>query len=164
MNRGKMTLKRIWAFLMACFLGLGLALGNPAPVMAKDASSSVILSVERFALGKGWVTVPDVVPLQNGDTVATLLERYMEEQGYPCIVKRDSSYGWYLEGITDADGDGLPLSIPQIIKNKAKKDGYKLDDSLINEYKPNLTEYSYSKESAGTTTSGWMYSVNDEFP
>ena len=50
MNRGKMTLKRIWAFLMACFLGLGLALGNPAPVMAKDASSSVILSVERFAL------------------------------------------------------------------------------------------------------------------
>ena len=164
MNRGKMTLKRIWAFLMACFLGLGLALGNPAPVMAKDASSSVILSVERFALGKGWVTVPDVVPLQNGDTVATLLERYMEEQGYPCIVKRDSSYGWYLEGITDADGDGLPLSIPQIIKNKAKKDGYKLDDSLINEYKPNLTEYSYSKESAGTTTSGWMYSVNEEFP
>lgn len=108
MNRRKMTFKRIWAFLMACFFGLGLALGTPAPVMARDASNSVVLSVERFALGKGWVTVPDVVPLQSGDTVSTLLERYMEDQGYPCIVTKDSSYGWYLEGISDADGDGLP--------------------------------------------------------
>ena len=106
MNRRKMTFKRIWAFLMACFFGLGLALGTPAPVMARDASNSVVLSVERFALGKGWVTVPDVVPLQSGDTVSTLLERYMEDQGYPCIVTKDSSHGWYLEGISDADGDG----------------------------------------------------------
>lgn len=164
MNRRKMTFKRIWAFLMACFFGLGLALGTPAPVMARDASNSVVLSVERFALGKGWVTVPDVVPLQSGDTVSALLERYMEDQGYPCIVTKDNSYGWYLEGISDADGDGLPLRVPQVIKDKAKKDGYKLDDSLVNEYKPNLTEFSYSDENAGTTTSGWMYSVNETFP
>ena len=161
MRRGKIIARRFLAILIICLIGLGSLTGFP--VTAKAQGASVVISVEKFSLGKGWIVEPDVVPITENETVASVLTRYMEEQGYPLVVKKNSSYGWYLVGIENAD-DGGALNIPSFIRDKAKKDGYTLTNDLTNTYAPTLQEFSYSSEKAGTTTSGWIYSVNDEIP
>lgn len=161
MRRGRTIARRFLAILIICLIGLGSFTGFP--VTARAQGASVVISVEKFSLGKGWIVEPDVVPITENETVASVLTRYMEEQGYPLVVKKNSSYGWYLVGIENAD-DGGALNIPSFIRDKAKKDGYTLTNDLTNTYAPTLQEFSYSSDKAGTTTSGWIYSVNDEIP
>lgn len=83
MRKGKRTVKRFVAFLTTYLLCFGGFLEYPIFVKAQDASASVIISVEKFSIGKGWITEPDIVPITEGDSVAEVLTWYMEEQGYP---------------------------------------------------------------------------------
>lgn len=163
MRRDNMGIKRILAFLLALLLCFGGGMYDAIPARAQGGASSVIVSVEKFTLGKGWITEPEVVPLLGEETVSSLLTRYMEQKEYPLIVNPNSGYGWYLAGIAGGDKGG-DLNIPQFIKDMAEKDGRTLTDNLTNKYAPDLKEFSYASFDAGTEASGWMYSVNNEFP
>lgn len=157
MGRNSKKVKRIIIFLLICLLCLGSIPNFSVSARADTSSQEVILSVERFTIGKGWITEPDIVALQPGDTVATLIERYLGERGYNCIHK-DSSMGYYLEAIENGDTDELPLNIPNAVLDIAKADKVSLDNQLKNNSMPNLSEFSYY------STSGWMYAVNDVYP
>lgn len=150
--------KRGFIFLLILALCLtNLSLSNniySVPVHAASQNDTVILSVERFTLGKGWVTEPAVVPLKSGDTAASVIERYLGNNGYPCEVKQ-SSFGWYLSAIENADPKDMPLNIPQFI---IKMSNGTLTNQLKNDRQPTLSEFSY------TSYSGWMCSVNNDFP
>ncbi|QOV18087.1 Ig-like domain-containing protein [Blautia liquoris] len=163
MRKDKMRMKKILAFLLTFLLCFGGGIYDTVPAKAQGESSSVIVSVEKFTLGKGWITEPEVVPLLGEETVSSLLTRYMEQKGYPLIVNTNTSYGWYLSGITRGDAGG-DLQIPDLIKEMADKDNKNLTDTLTNKYAPDLNEFSYASADAGTETSGWMYSVNNDFP
>ena len=96
MSRNGKKVKRIIIFLLICLLCLGSIPNFSVSARADTSSGEVILSVERFTIGKGWITEPDIVALQPGDTVATLIERYLGERGYTCVHK-DSDMGYYLQ-------------------------------------------------------------------
>ena len=69
--------KRLLTMLLAVLLTAGLLAGvSPAPVQAQEAAASsyVVLSVEKFAIGRGWITEPDIVPVTEGETVAQVLQ------------------------------------------------------------------------------------------
>ena len=157
MSRNGKKVKRIIIFLLICLLCLGSIPNFSVSARADTSSGEVILSVERFTIGKGWITEPDIVALQPGDTVATLIERYLGERGYTCVHK-DSDMGYYLQGIENADTDQMPLNIPNAVLEMAKADKVTLTNELVNNRMPGLYEFSYYN------TSGWMYAVNDKYP
>ena len=121
MSRNCKKVKRIIIFLLICLLCLGGIPNFSVSARADTSSGEVILSVERFTIGKGWITEPDIVALQPGDTVATLIERYLGERGYTCVHKY-SDMGYYLHGIENADTDQMPLNIPNSVLEMAKAD------------------------------------------
>lgn len=156
MNRGKKILKKILTVLLICLTVCGGLVISPETASA--AGASVVISVEKFTIGKGWIVEPEVVSITENETVASVLTRFMKEKGYPLEVEENSTYGWYLAGIQNADNGGT-LDIPDFILNYAKKCGdTNFSDSLTNEYAPTLQEFSY------WNTSGWLYSVNNSFP
>lgn len=157
MSRNGKKAKKIIIFLLICLLCLGSIPNFSVSARADTSQGEVVLSVERFTIGKGWLTEPDIVPLQSGDTVATLIERYLGDKGYTCMG-RDSSMGYYLEGIRNADTNEIPLNIPNAVLDIAKADEVTLSNQLKNERMPDLYEFSYYN------TSGWMYAVNDVYP
>ena len=53
MRRGKIIARRFLAILIICLIGLGSLTGFP--VTAKAQGGSVVISVEMFSLGKGWI-------------------------------------------------------------------------------------------------------------
>ena len=71
MRRGKIIARRFLAILIICLIGLGSLTGFP--VTAKAQGASVVISVEKFSLGKGWIVEPDVVPITENETVASVL-------------------------------------------------------------------------------------------
>lgn len=157
MSRNGKKVKRIIIFLLICLLCLGSIPNFSVSARADTSSGEVILSVERFTIGKGWITEPDIVALQPGDTVATLIERYLGDRGYICVHK-ESDRGYYLQGIENADTDQMPLNIPNAVLDMAKADKVTLTNELVNNRMPGLYEFSYYN------TSGWMYAVNDKYP
>jgi|GEM_PF-719123 len=158
--------KKLFNMLLAVLLTLGLLAGvSPAPVMAQEAAafSYVVLSVEKFAIGRGWITEPDIVPVREGETVEQVLKDYLPAKGYPLVLTENTSYGAYLSGIKNADRDGR-LVLPESTRKMAASDGRTIPSTLKNNYAPDLMEFSYGDDDAGTNTSGWIYSVNDVTP
>ena len=158
--------KRLLTMLLAVLLTAGLLAGvSPAPVQAQEAAASsyVVLSVEKFAIGRGWITEPDIVPVTEGETVAQVLQDYLPAKGYPLEIKETASYGAYLSGIQNADPDGT-LVLPESTRKMAAKAGITIPSDLANKDAPHLREFSYGNDAAGTNTSGWIYSVNNTIP
>ena len=158
--------KRLLTMLLAVLLTAGLLAGvSPAPVQAQEATASsyVVLSVEKFAIGRGWITEPDIVPVTEGETVAQVLQDYLPAKGYPLEIKETASYGAYLSGIQNADPDGT-LVLPESTRKMAAKAGITIPSDLANKDAPHLREFSYGNDAAVTNTSGWIYSVNNTIP
>ncbi len=108
----------------------------------------VIISVERFTIGQGFIYEPVKVPFEKGDNAATLLKKVIGAENF---VGEDS----YLRAIEGADLGVdkvvVPDYIAEISKNKvttetARENGNDGDTAL--------GEFDYSQ------MSGWMYHVN----
>ena len=108
----------------------------------------VIISVERFTIGQGFIHEPVKVPFEKGDNAATLLKKVIGAENF---VGEDS----YLRAIEGADLGVdkvvVPDYIAEISKNKvttetARENGNDGDTAL--------GEFDYSQ------MSGWMYHVN----
>ena len=127
---------------------------------ASEKIGTVTLSVEKFTIGQGYLIEPTQVVLHEGDTCAKLVEDILKENNYE-VEAGDTSNGWYLAGIKNADNG--KTKIPNVIKNMdAQVNGddiiYPPDDTAKNVEYPDLCEFSYH------SNAGWMYAVNGVFP
>ena len=149
-------LNKILYLFLLIILGLSVVFCSKE-VEAAPQVGTVTASIERFTIGQGYFVEPVQVPISTGDTAKDILDRLIGKDGY--IAKADSTYGFYLESINDADAGGEvgEINIPYYIQQMS---GFKITNETNdgNKHFPGLGEFSYSEKS------GWMYMVNGEFP
>lgn len=122
----------------------------PVSVLADTPIGTVVVSVEKFALGDGYLVEPTFVDIYSGDTAATLLLRLLEQKNIGCGHNGSGEIGsgFYLQKIEDSP----TLNVPEKLLEKMGDDFNSADNN--DEY---LGEFDY------TFMSGWMISVNSWF-
>ena len=125
------------------------------PEHTPAATNEAVISVEKGTLGQGYIVEPTAVTLQSGDTVKTVTERVLKANGRSALTTMNSTYGYYLQGISDPDRGAIsiPAFVQQMITAKDLK--VNINDIKESQY---LNEFDY------TTQSGWMYCVNNVYP
>lgn len=147
---------KIWQRNMAIFL-LILLLGTFMPVTEIQAAgqSRIYVSVERFTIGQGYLVAPRSMMVTDGETVEQVFMRLMDEEGLTPVTEI-STYGFYLEGIKNADaGNGHVPACISAMGQKAPTDSDLNPAADKNLEYPDLCEFSYTNES------GWCYFVNN---
>ena len=114
-----------------------------------DDTGCVIVDIEKFTLGQGFIMEPVVVKWEEGDTAADVLLRVAEEKGIE-LKHRDSEHGFYLSSIKD---NGVnEAALPEYLQNALAADEVALGERINAGW---LGEFDY------TNKSGWMIWVND---
>lgn len=130
------------------------------------------VSVEALTIGCGHIIEPVLVPIHEGETVAMVITKLLEENGfsYNCTGSVESSFylaaigrgGALKKGSDKSFGAGEKFSVPE-----------ELDEKLINPILlENITKFSEldtgwseGENTLGefdyTVMSGWMYTVNN---
>ena len=116
-----------------------------------DDTDSVIVDIEKFTLGQGFIMEPTVVKLQEGDSAADVTLRAAEQAGVE-LQYRDSEYGFYLSAVRD--DETREANIPQYILDAMEKAGAVL---IGRESQTWLSEKDYN-----SAQGGWIYWVNHE--
>ena len=117
-------------------------------------SGHVVISVERFTIGQGYIYEPVFVPFEKGDNAATLLKKVIGEENF---VGEDT----YLEAIVGGDLGTDKVVVPEYIE---KLSNGSVTTETAREWGNEdngdggdaLGEFDYSNYS------GWMYHVNGE--
>ncbi|WP_270443574.1 DUF4430 domain-containing protein [Blautia intestinalis] len=125
------------------------------PEHTSAATNEAVISVEKGTLGQGYIIEPTAVTLQSGDTVKTVTERVLEANSRSALTTMNSTYGYYLQGISDPNRGAI--SIPAFVQQMitAKNLSVNVEDIKNAQY---LNEFDY------TPQSGWMYCVNNVYP
>lgn len=115
------------------------------PVGEGGVIGTARFSIDAQVLGMGYLVEPTDVELHDGENAAQVLTRFLQENGFTYAANGSSSSGFYLSRINKK---GLLKDLPESMKK---------------EY-----EGKYSEDSLGefdfNYMSGWMYSVDGEFP
>lgn len=125
------------------------------------ATKKAIVSIERFTLGEGYLVKPYVIEYPAEYNAAQMLDQMMMENDLSYDYKGTLKSNFYLASIDDAD-TGI-LDVPQCLRKMVYSDGSPAEDPVdsvffTNDEFPALGEFDYSMQS------GWMYTVNGEFP
>lgn len=146
-----LTMAIIMAMVLTNFTGV-FAETNKTEEQKKP-KGYVTVSVEKFALGLGYIREPVKVPFYEGDTVAKLT---IDVIGEEYSDYRGTVYdGFWLDAVKD-DETREPIWPKHILENACSKE--KLNE-IGRDRAEWLGQYDYSPES-----SGWMYCVNSKFP
>lgn len=143
-------------------------------VMPKETNAAstgkVTLTVEKLSIGQGLYTEPVQVTINNGDTVKTVIDRYMNDNTLNYYYSTTS--GWYLTSILGADNSRV-TNIPNEIANMQDVYTYSYigqDDGLLHEGKgisaPNTNKNLGNSDTAlgegdYWRMSGWVFTVNN---
>lgn len=111
----------------------------------------VVVSVERFTIGQGYIHEPVIVPFEKGDNAVSILKKVIGAENW---VGEDGSAA-YLEAIKGADLGSDHVKVPDYISEKlggpttekALENGKSQEGDALGEF-----DYSFM--------SGWMYHVN----
>lgn len=115
---------------------------------ANIAKGHIIIAVEKFTLGQGYLREPKEIPFYKGDRGSNLLTEFLGEGNYKHGGSIEENF--YLQKVKDKDGS--EVNIPQyIIDNADEEIGGREDSNWLGEH-----DY--------TGTSGWMNSLNNESP
>lgn len=120
---------------------------------------TICVSMEKFTLGQGYIIEPILVTVDNytqaSKVIVNLLKnKYASSNSNPVKMTGTPEENFYLSSVYDPSEE-TPV-IPQYIITKAEEAGNRIDVSAGS--KDWLGEFDYS------FMSGWMYSVNGNFP
>lgn len=128
------------------------------PAAEGEVIGQIVVSVEAFTLGGGYIIEPCYVDILAGEDAAQLLVRVLTANGLTYTAEGADSRGFYLEDIKgeklstiDVNGDTIPAEL------KAKLTENKLTISKRKDAN-RLGEFDYTKGS------GWMFCMNNIFP
>lgn len=136
----------------------------------EEQEGTVIIAVEKFSIGQGYIVEPVEVDLKEGQsiwskltsiftgekkiTAARVLVDILEKEGIDYRNTGDVDDNFYLSGIIDTEGS-LTAEFPSISQQYAQDHGIALENPRNN---AKLGEFDYS------SSSGWVYTLNNEFP
>ena len=121
-------------------------------------AGTLYMDIELFTLGGDFLISPMSVDIMEGENGAQLLTRILEEHGFTYKYTGKIDNGFYLAHIIGGDVEKAPVSgssIPKYLQKALDDSGYDIEDR---EDPRSLGEFDF------TSGSGWMYSVNDDFP
>ena len=143
-----------------------------------EAVGSATWSVELFTIGCGYLIYPVQVPIYEGETAAEQLIRLLHNNGFVGYYSGTPKSSFYLGYV--ADGTASASKYNSYSKSGTPKNPKKLNLSpaipsmLVPFLKSTMTFFEpddYRKNWAGyigefafTNGSGWMYSINNNFP
>ncbi|MDT2756270.1 hypothetical protein P7G51_02585 [Enterococcus asini] len=116
-------------------------------------TKTITISVEKFVLGQGYVMEPMEVQLTTEMNYAQVLDDVFAKQGLQYSHTGTVGSNFYLSGIENADNG--QTKVPQELIDFSGNDALK---NATNQFGSTLREFSY------TPMSGWLYSVNNDFP
>lgn len=147
------SIKKITATAMAAILAFGAFTVTAGAIETED--KTVTVSVEAFTVGCGYIVEPTTISFNNGDTIATAVQKALEQNNIPYDATYE--YGFYLQGITFEHNANIPSYITNAVV--AHDDEYDEDilfgDYIDEDYTPNDLA-----ASDHTPLSGWMFTVN----
>lgn len=122
----------------------------------------VVLSVEKFTIGQGFVVEPVEVSFSGSTTVAEVFTKVMDEKNIE-FVNGSTTGGLYVSTIKNADSG--TINIPQAVSNMEPYSQYWIsEDTYVyapsnevndgNDDFPNLGEFAYNN------MAGWLYTIN----
>lgn len=119
----------------------------------------VVFSLEGFTIGCGYFIEPTLIDIYKGENMAKALVRTLTEKGWTYKNTGSVESGFYLASIIgmDLDGNAIAPDLLEILKKK----GPTIFDETIKRNKDgvySLGEFDF------TQGSGWMYSVNGNYP
>lgn len=116
----------------------------------------VTISVEATTIGQGYLIPPTQVEIFQGVNAATMLTELLSQYGYSYKSTGSIATGFYLSHIMGPGIVSNPFVNPELEQHLLETEGAEYD---INKYNSNsLGEFDFS------TGSGWMYSVNGDYP
>jgi hypothetical protein len=151
MKKENLIFKKVLSLMLVFFMFWGCtasALSGPVN-KSKGAvpTGHVTVAMEKFTLGLGYVIEPIQVPIYDGTRVSEIITDLLGEGNYTNTGKIDS--GFYLASVRD--NDTREAKVPQYILDQCGSVDSRGEEGWLGEF-----DY--------TSMSGWMYSVNNQFP
>lgn len=116
----------------------------------------VTFSVEATTIGQGYIIPPTQVEIFQGMNAVSILADLLSQYGYAYKHTGSIGTGFYLSHILGVNIVSNPMVNEELEEHLKNTDGIGYD---IEKYNSNsLGEFDF------TTGSGWMYSVNSEYP
>ncbi|MFF2878053.1 DUF4430 domain-containing protein, partial [Gottfriedia sp. NPDC057991] len=149
-------MKKIVGLLLAIFLVFSITIPTKSvSVHADSPIGYVTMSVEANTLGAGLIRQPVKVPFYEGENYAKVIDRFLNgTSNYDRYGSLNS--GFYLSKVKLENGN-IDVNIPTVIKNAMNLNN---EEIIAN----GVQKAGYLGEFDYFNMSGWMYSVNNEFP
>ncbi len=119
-----------------------------------EVIGKAVISVEAFCVGIGYIAVPTEIEIQEGVNCAYVLDKFLTSNNLSYTSAGSLDGGFYLSSIYDIK-DFTP-EFSEIITSSLEDSEYTLKKEGYT--KNQLSEFDF------TQGSGWMYSVNGNFP
>ena len=142
-----------------------------------DVIGSATWSVELFTIGCGYLIYPVEMPIYEGETAAEQLIRLLHNNGFAGYYNGTPKSAFYLGYIADGTASGAKYNNYSKSGTPQNPKKLNLSPAIPSILVPHLnntmtffdsTDYKnwegYIGEFAFTNGSGWMYSVNNNFP
>ncbi|SFA84384.1 protein of unknown function [Acetitomaculum ruminis DSM 5522] len=151
----------------------GSAVVNYEFTLQKAADGEFIgyatFSLEAFTICNGYLVKPKLVPIYQGENSAQVLLRYLEEEGFGYGYTGQVTNGFYLAEIFGTEYSRASRLNPAP-RRKIGLNDVRLEENVENGYGDyiNFDETDCEDGRLGEfdfcSGSGWMYSVNNNFP
>lgn len=151
MRAAKKMLRQMSVFLLMFVMVIGVMTVTVNANAEKTPLGHVVVSVEKFSIGQGYMAEPMIVPFYEDTNGAGLLMQVLEANGLEASYTGKIESGFYLSSIKDTNGDRTAI-FNNTIKKVMEDDGVTPDNPRESD---NLGEFDY------TFASGWLYTIDN---
>ena len=151
MRAAKKMLRQMSVFLLMFVMVIGVMTVTVNANAEKTPLGHVVVSVEKFSIGQGYMAEPMIVPFYEDTNGAGLIMQVLEANGLEASYTGKIESGFYLSSIKDTNGDRTAI-FNNTIKKVMEDDGVTPDNPRESD---NLGEFDY------TFASGWLYTMDN---
>ncbi len=144
--------KRILILVLTLILSMSLFV----QAEEQESGGEIVISVEAFTLGGGYLIEPTYIRFYNGENLATVFVRLLDEKGYTCEYTGEIESDFYLGAL-------YGNKVEDIVKNPNPPQAVLDECGVLDTY------YEYTDKNGNyglsacdfTYMSGWMYFLNN---
>lgn len=160
-------MKKIESVILSMVMIISLIAVAPESTEAA-VIGKVTVSIEKLTIGQGLFGEPAQITIYSGDTVKSVIDRYMNNYSYN--YRYSNTGGWYLTAVENGDASGV-ANIPDVIANipETFQLTYYGDDKLTHVRSYSAPSSNKNLGNKDTTLgegdygvmSGWVFTVNN---
>lgn len=149
--------KKITAACMAALLVASAFATSAGAAEAAETENTVVVSVEAFSIGNGYVIEPTEMTFTEGETVASVVDRLFKQNNISYEATGTVDENFFLKNVSFKNSDKIPDYIRNAVVAYDEDTG---EDILFDEYIEEGSPNSLGSNDYCYALSGWMYTVN----